>query len=357
MGVTDDHCQRRVLGAVLLHAAVFGECRVGWRETTSAGVAQSVELGFDVATGGDGGVNESLLGAADSPGTGVVFIGGLYLQFGIVLGLGVAVANPGLCGDQGYACDQEDCEDEGELVCPGLDGEDGLEAHLHHEPGYEGVLAVAQRLLDKADKQPGQADGGKDDDGTFDEVHSGGADSAAVENEDGPVYQVQRVGDVAEVLQGRGDQQSIDTPAAVGAACHDDERAGEHGPECQVAGECSFDGENCAAGDQTDNADPAHDNSRLFGCFPLESEHCQQSTDGKFPEAGAGVKVGESLVGVGFNDGEGQGCDEHRVEDKYRGGEEVPAESAYEVGYCCEEQGPDDENLSLDGERPEVLEW
>ena len=61
--------------------------------------------------------------------------------------------------------------------------------------------------------------------------------------------------------------------------------------------------------------------------------------------AGAGVEVGESLVGVGFDDGEGQGCDEHRVEDEYRGGEEVPAESVHDVGYCCEEQGPDNEDL------------
>ncbi len=44
-----------------------------------------------------------------------------------------------------------------------------------------------------------------------------------------PVHQVQGVGDVAEVLQGCGDQQSIDAPAAVGAYRHDDEGAGEHG--------------------------------------------------------------------------------------------------------------------------------
>ena len=113
----------------------------------------------------------------------------------------------------------------------GLDGEDGLEAHLHHEPRYEGVLAVAQRLLDEADEQPCQADGGKDDDGAFDEVHAGGTDGAAVEDEDGPVHQVQGVGDVAEVLQGCGDQQSVDAPAAVGTACHDDERTGDHGPK------------------------------------------------------------------------------------------------------------------------------
>ena len=356
MGVTDDHGQRCVLGAVLLHVAVLGECRVGGREAANAGVAQSVELGFDVTTGGDGVINESLLGAADGAGAGVVFAGGLYLQFGVLLGLGVSVAYPCLCGYQGYACDQEDREDEGELVCPGLDREDGLEAHLHHEPRYEGVLAVAQRLFDEADEQPCQADGGKDDDSAFDEVHAGGTDGAAVENEDGPVHQVQGVGDVAEVLQGCGDQQSVDAPAAVGAACHDDERARDHGPECQVAGECSFHGQDCAAGNQTNNADPAHNYSSLLWCLPLEGEHCQQGADGEFPQAGAGVEVGESLVGVGFDDGEGQGCDEHRVEDEYRGGEEVPAESVHDVGYCGKEQGPDDEDLSLDGERPEVLE-
>ena len=143
MGVTDDHGQRCVLGAVLLHVTVLGECRVGGSEDASAGVTQSLVLGLDITTGGDGVVNESLLGTANSPGAGVVFAGGLYLQFGVLLGLGVAVANPGLCGGQGHAGDQEDCKDEGELVCPGLDGEDGLEAHLHHEPGYKGVLAVA----------------------------------------------------------------------------------------------------------------------------------------------------------------------------------------------------------------------
>ena len=170
------------------------------------------------------------------------------------------------------------------------------------------------------------------------------------------MHQVQGVGDVAEVLQGCGDQQTVDAPAAVGAACHDDERTGDDGPECQVAGECSFNGQDCTAGNQANNADPAHDDSRLFGCFPFEGEHCQQGADGEFPEASAGVEVGEALVGVGFYDGEGQGGYEHRVEDEYRGGEEVTAESVYEVGYCCEEQGPDDEDLSLDGERPEVLE-
>ena len=170
------------------------------------------------------------------------------------------------------------------------------------------------------------------------------------------MHQVQGVGDVAEVLQGCGDQQSVDAPAAVGAACHDDERTGDHGPERQVAGERSFHGQDCAAGDQTNNADPAHNYSSLLGCLPLEREHCQQGADGEFPQAGAGVEVGESLVGVGFNNGEGQGCDEHRVEDEYRGGEEVSTESVYDVGYCGEEQGPDDEDLSLDGERPEVLE-
>ena len=204
MGVTDDHGQWCILGAVLLHGAVLGECRVGGREAAGARVAQSVELGLDVATGGDGVVDESLLGAADCAGAGVVFAGGLYLQFGVLLGLGVAVANPSLCGGQGYAGDQEDGEDEGELVCPGLDGEDGLKAHLHHEPGYEGILAVTQRLFHEADEQPCQADGGKDDDGAFDDVHAGGADGAAVENEDGPVHQVQGVGDVTEALQGCG---------------------------------------------------------------------------------------------------------------------------------------------------------
>ncbi|CNJ55630.1 Uncharacterised protein [Mycobacterium tuberculosis] len=170
------------------------------------------------------------------------------------------------------------------------------------------------------------------------------------------MHQVQGVGDVAEVLQGCGDQQSIDAPAAVGAACHDDEGAGEHGPERQVAGEGSFDGQDCTAGDQADDADPAHDDSRLFGRLPFEGEHRQQGADGEFPQAGAGVEVGESLVGVGFDDGEGQGCYEYRVEDEYRGGEKVPAESVHDVGYCGEEQGPDDEDLPLDGERPEVLE-
>ena len=87
------------------------------------------------------------------------------------------------------------------------------------------------------------------------------------------------------------------------------------GQSAQVAGEGSFDGQDCTAGDQADDADPAHDDSRLFGRLPFEGEHRQQGADGEFPQAGAGVEVGESLVGVGFDDGEGQGCDKHRVED------------------------------------------
>lgn len=81
--------------------------------------------------------------AAD-PGAGVVFTGGLYAGSALVLGQALQPATirvcaaiegmrPGRCGMKGEA-----------NSAPGLDGEDGLEAHLHiMSQRYEEVLRPA----------------------------------------------------------------------------------------------------------------------------------------------------------------------------------------------------------------------
>ena len=168
--------------------------------------------------------------------------------------------------------------------------------------------------------------------------------------------QVQGVGNIAEALQRCRGEQAVHAPAAISATGHDDERTGEHGPQSQVAGESSFNRQDGAAGNQADDADPAHHDACAFGCLPFEGEHSEQGADSKFPETGAGIEVGKTLVAIGLNDGERQGGNKDRVEDEDRGREEVPTVSVHKVGDGGKKQGPNNEDLPLDGKRPEVLE-
>ena len=80
--------------------AVFGECRVGWRETTTAGVAQSVELVLTSPPEGMG-VSMSPGGPPIARAPGSFHPAVCTFSSALCSDQALQVANPGLCGDRG----------------------------------------------------------------------------------------------------------------------------------------------------------------------------------------------------------------------------------------------------------------
>jgi hypothetical protein len=140
----------------------------------------------------------------------------------------------------------------------------------------------------------------------------------------------------------------------------DDGSRGQRGPQRNEAREGPVHGEEQAAGDHGGEPGPAQHHAQRLSRFQVGQRQGQQRSQRELPQPGPRIEVGIGLVAGRLVDREHQGSDEDAAEGNHQDGPvaDFPAapQQPPHQGGAGEDEGPKNEDLALDGQRPEVLE-
>ena len=180
----------------------------------------------------------------------------------------------------------------------------------------------------------------------------------------GQCHKYKRVRVVAQQDQRTRTQEAVGAETASALTGDDDGSRCKGWPKCNETREGSVNGEHQPAGEHCRNTGPAQENTEPAPGLQVRNRQGKEGSQGEFPQAGTGVKVGICLVGGGLLDGEHERCHEDHTEGDEQqlavtqgfSLRKQPGQQRLQQGDSSKDQWPQNEHLALDGQRPKVLE-
>ena len=170
------------------------------------------------------------------------------------------------------------------------------------------------------------------------------------------MHQVERIGRIAQPLHRRPAQETIDTQRGARRSGDHDRGSRAQRPQDDPAREDTLYIEHDAAQDHARQPDPAERDAGPLGRSHEGNRQGEQRAERELPQSRPGVKIGVLLVGFGDVDRIGQRAGEEQAEQHRQHPHRTPAHLAADQPRQPEDQRPDQEDLALHGQRPEMLE-